>query len=836
MEELTKARGYFDAGNWQDAERWYRRALDADPKNREALERLGRMALQRNDTAAAREWLQKAVELGSRDAAVPNQLGVANARMKRFDEAIACFEQAAKLDPRSAEPHYNWGNALSAQGKPEEAIQQFRAAAANMPDSPEIHYNLANGCRDLGRLNEAVEGYRQTLRLKPDHFKAANNLGNVLRDQGKLSEAVEVFNAILAAKPDYAHGRHNLGVTLLAQHRTAEAIAQFREALRLKPDLVVARTSLGKALAEEGRGDEALPILQSAQSQGKDTSEALLRLAEQMRLAGRYDEAIAGIKAVLEARADFAAAHNDLGLVWFSKQDYRQAIDCYRQAIQIQPDLAEAHSNLAIALLVTGDVPGGLAAINAALRIKPDFAAAHLNRAVTWLRMGRFDRGWHEFEWRRLCDGFRIPPHPAPLWDGSPMPDRCLLLHSEQGLGDTIQFIRYAALVKKRCGSLIVQCQLGLAPLLSRCAGVDRVIVRGESLPEYHVQTPMMSLAAILGTTLETIPAEVPYVSADEALVETWRKRLAEDAGFKVGIGWQGNPKYAADRLRSIPLRYFAPLPSVPGVRLFSLQKGAGTEQIAEVAAVCPVVEFGPEFDTEHGTFMDSAAVIRNLDLVITSDTAVAHLAGALGVPVWVALGYSCDWRWMDEREDSPWYPTMRLFRQARLGNWDELFERIAAELAALVRGESPARPSATPVAPALRAPLSAGELFDRITILKLKQAKISEAVARMNIDCELRELLTVQAQAIACDRELETLVGELQAVNEELWRIEDEIRDCEARADFGPRFIELARSVYRTNDRRYGIKRRINLRTGSAVVEEKRYPSYESRNAEGAG
>ena len=174
---------------------------------------------------------------------------------------------------------------------------------------------------------------------------------------------------------------------------------------------------------------------------------------------------------MIDARADFAAAHNDLGLVWFSKQDYRQAIECYRQAIRIKPDLAEAHNNLAIALFITGDVQAGLAAVDAALRIKPDFAIAHLNRAVTWLRMGRFERGWHEFEWRRLCDNYRIPPLPAPLWDGASSPDRCLLLHSEQGLGDTIQFIRYAPLVKRRCGSLIVQCQPGLAPLLVTLPG-----------------------------------------------------------------------------------------------------------------------------------------------------------------------------------------------------------------------------------------------------------------------------------------------------------------------------------------------------------------------------
>ncbi len=298
------------------------------------------------------------------------------------------------------------------------------------------------------------------------------------------------------------------------------------------------------------------------------------------------------------------------------------------------------------------------------------------------------NQGWHEFEWRRLCENYRIAPLPAPLWDGSAAPQRSVLLHSEQGLGDTLQFIRYAPLVKERCGSVIVQCQPGLAPLLSRSPGVDRLIVRGESLPQYHVQAPMLSLPGILGTRLETIPADVPYLFADDALVEAWRQRLVSFQGCKVGIGWQGNPKYVTDNLRSIPLRHFAPLARVPGVRLFSLQKGPGSEQAAAVRADWPIVEFGPDFDSRRGTFMDTAAVMRNMDLVITSDTALAHLAGGLGVPVWVPLGTACDWRWLDAGEDCPWYPTMRLFRQSRLGDWAGVFAAIAGELARLVRGE----------------------------------------------------------------------------------------------------------------------------------------------------
>ena len=628
MQQLIKARVCYETGDWRQAEELYRVVAEADPQNAEASDRLGRMALRGGDPAAAAQWLLRASVLGSRDATLYSHLGVAHAKLKQFDEAVACFEEAVKLDARCGDALYNWGNALGEMGRMEEAVEKFRAAAAVIPQSPEVHYNLANALRNLGRLNEAVAAYRQAVRVKPDHIRSYNNLGNVLREQGKLREAVEVYKAVLVSRPGYAHAHHNLGVTLAADGCGDEAIEQFREALRLDPGSVAAKSALGKALAAKGQTGEALPMLQAAQKEGKDNAETLLRMADQLRRAGRYDEAAASIRAVIEARADCAAAHNDLGLVWFGKRDYPRAMECYRQAIEIQPDLAEAHNNLAIALFVTEDDEAGLAEVETALRLKPDFAVAHLNRGVTWLRKGRFRDGWHEFEWRRLCENYRLPPVPAPLWDGGPSADRCLLLEAEQGLGDTIQFIRYAPRVRQLCGSVILQCQPGLAPLLSRCPGVDRAIIRGESLPEYHLHVPLMSLPGILGTDLATIPAEVPYLFPDSALVEAWRQRLADYAGFRVGIAWQGNRQYVADFMRSVPLRHFAPLARVAGVTLFSLQKGIGREQIAEVGGDFPVIDFGEEFDANGGTFMDTAAVIRNLDLVVTSDTAVAHVAG----------------------------------------------------------------------------------------------------------------------------------------------------------------------------------------------------------------
>ena len=321
-----------------------------------------------------------------------------------------------------------------------------------------------------------------------------------------------------------------------------------------------------------------------------------------------------------------------------------------------------------------------------------------------WLTRGDFERGWPSYEWRWNQPDSIGRSFTQPFWDGSPLGGRTILLHAELGLGDTIQFIRYVPLVKERGGSVIVECQSALMKLIASAAGIDQLVARGLPLPPFKVQAPLLSLPRIFKTTLDAIPAEVPYLHPDAALVDYWRRELRTsdktpaDLGpsFKIGIAWQGNPKYGHDQQRSIAFTHFARLAGVNGIQLISLQKGFGSEQLqcshhasrddgesAKPSTTAKVIDLGRRLDETSGAFMDTAAVMVNLDLVITSDTAVAHLAGALGVRVWVALPFIPDWRWLLERQDSPWYPTMRLFRQRRLGDWADVFHRIALELSA---------------------------------------------------------------------------------------------------------------------------------------------------------
>jgi hypothetical protein len=480
----------------------------------------------------------------------------------------------------------------------------------------------------------------------------------------------------------------------------------------------------------------------------------------------------------------------------------------------------DACDNLGNALLAQGKTAEAMATYDEILRRRPDSPEAHMARALALLVRGDYDEGWKEYEWRWRCKEFGGLPYPKPLWDGSPLGGRTILLHGEQGLGDTLQFVRYAALVKERGGTVVLACPKVLTRLLTSCPGVDRVVAQGADLPNFDCYAPLLSLPGILGTTRDNVPANVPYLSADPVLGQHWLRELAPVRGFKVGIAWQGNPKYKADRLRSIPLAQFEALARVPGVQLISLQKGPGTEQLAAVADRFRIIDLAARLDELTGPFLDTAAVVRNLDLIVAPDTALTHLAGALGAPLWAALAFSPHWVWGRDREDSPWYPSTRLFRQAKWGDWGEVFARMAAALAKLAAAPRRLGPVLVEVAP--------GELLDKITILEIKAARIADAAKLRHVREELRVLTAARDGALPASAELARLMAELKAVNEQLWDVEDELRCCEANRSFGKRFIELARSVYKTNDRRAALKRQVNELLGSHLVEEKSYAPYE--------
>jgi Tfp pilus assembly protein PilF len=495
---------------------------------------------------------------------------------------------------------------------------------------------LEDGCFvvDASALAASAMTTRQALAVASSLLKA-----------GELQRAEKMLRQIIQEDCRSGEAWFFLGVICQRLKRQAEAVDHYEQSLRLLPDLAEAHNNLGVVLQDMGKIPEA---------------------------EERFREAI-------RQMPDYPEAYNNLGNALQDQGQYAEAVEAYRQALKFRPVYLNALKHMGNALRALGRLNEAIACYEEGLRHAPDHALLHMARGLVWIQMGDFARGWPECEWRLRGPNQPIHRLPQPVWDGGDLGGRTILIIAEQGLGDTIQFIRYAPLVARRGGRVVVVCVQVLSRILATCPGVDSVIVEGDPLPEIACYAQVMSLPAILGTTLQTIPSQVPYLAADPSIVARWRDALHGINEFKIGVVWQGFPKHTKDRERSFRLAHLEPVARVPGVRLFSLQKNFGLDQIKEVSDRFLVTDLGHRLND----FVDTAAVMRNLDLVISADSSPAHLAGALGVPVWMPLPYICDWRWMTEREDSPWYPTMRLFRQRRFGDWDELFTRLASELSA---------------------------------------------------------------------------------------------------------------------------------------------------------
>jgi Flp pilus assembly protein TadD len=508
-------------------------------------------------------------------------------------------------------------------------------------------YSLAVRYHLSGNLRLAEQCYRQVLQLQPDFAEALLNLANILVSQGRLEEAMIHCQGALRLRPDLAQAHNTLGNILVSQGKLEEAVAQCLEALRLQPNYPEAHNSLGNALSRQGKLEEA---------------------------ATHYQKAI-------DHKPEFAEARTNLGNVRKYQLRLEEALACYQQALQANPG-------------------------------HPD---RHFNRAILWLLLGDWERGWREYEWRWLAKGFSRLTLLQSRWDGSPLEGRTLLILTEQGLGDSIQFIRYLPQVRRLGGKVIVQCQRALLPLLTDFVGAEHLIAEGQPLPPFDLFVPLLSIPGVFATTPNCVPADVPYLHAAPGLMAQWRQIMSDvrrpvsgarslkstvflptpdsglrtpDSGryFRIGISWQGSASFPGDRQRSIALSHFATLSKIDGVQLISMQKGPGEEQQQALTS-----NFGlrtpDRIDEDSGPFMDTAAILMSLDLVIASDSAIAHLAGALGVPVWVALSFVPDWRWLLQREDTPWYPSIRLFRQSRHGHWEGVFDRMAEQVRAVLAG-----------------------------------------------------------------------------------------------------------------------------------------------------
>jgi tetratricopeptide (TPR) repeat protein len=643
------------------------------------------------------------------------------------------------------------------------------------------------------------------------------NCGAALWNRGRAPEAIEMLDAALRARPDYPEALCLGGFILGEAGQTDAALRFYDQALGFKPDFLVALSNSGKLLFSLRRFDEALAAFDKAIAIAPANADSWNSRAGALRELGRWEESLAACQKALHLRPGFAEATLNYGTALMKLDRHEEALPIYAKAKALRPDFAAAMCGEGLTLKALGRFDEALAAFDEAVRLGNVDAIS--NRGCLLLMRGQFEPGWEGYErrWlagRSLKDALGVK---FPEWSGKIVAGERLLVMNDHGLGDTIQFSRYAMLAARAGVEVTFLCPKKLHRLFAAHDGV-RLVDEIQSFETFDAQIAVSSLPRAFGTRLDSIPAPVPYLKADGALREKWAARIGAQ-GFKIGISWQGNPNPEADIGRSIPLAAFAPLAALPNVRLIALQKGAGTEQLAALPEGMIVETLGEDFDTGPDAFIDTAAAMAHVDLIVTCDTSIAHLAGALGAPVWVALKQVAEWRWLCDRADSPWYPTMRLFRQRVRGDWNELLARIASALEPLVkRGDPPI------AAKAIAIPGAVGELIDKITILEIKSERIPDAGKLQNVRNELGLLHALQADEGLDRPPLDVLRTSLKAVNAELWEIEDDIRICEKNDDFGPSFIALARAVYRLNDKRSALKLEINRLFGSAIVEEKSY------------
>ena len=569
----------------------------------------------------------------------------------KHQQALEYFNKALQRNPNDPYLRFNLGIALVEQGRLEEALAHFRKAIVLNPNYAMAHNSLGRVLQHLGKIEEAVESYRRAIALAADFAEAHNNLGVALQALGKVNEAETHYRKALAINPRYAEAHNNLGTTLQQLGKAEEALACYRLALQLKPNYVEAHNNLGNLLQERNRLDEAVACYRQALQLDPRYAKAYNNLGVVMQKRGETDEAQRHYRQALQLDPDYAEALNNLGSVFQEQGKTDEALHHYRQALQLDPALTKAQWNLSLALLLHGDYAAGLALYEKRFE-GTDVSEALKARA----NLARFAA--------------------KPRWQGEDLQGKTLLIWTEQGLGDSLMMMRYLPLLRDRgAGNILVACQPSLVRLMESLPAVDRVIGPGVPPDDFDCHCPMMSLPYLFGTRLEAIPNAVPYISVPPAMSEKWTQRLAPFDGLKVGLVWAGSKTQKKDFLRSIPFKEFMPFLAIPGARFISLQKDGGESGGALL-----------DWMAECEDFLDTAALVQQLDLVISVDTAVAHLAGALARPVWLLNRFESEWRWLLEREDSPWYPTMRIFRQPVLHDWGSVIQRVARELAALPR------------------------------------------------------------------------------------------------------------------------------------------------------
>ncbi len=615
----------------------------------ELLHRFAEEAFRAGSPAAAGELLRLAARwpAPASDPVALHADGLRHLNADRLTDAEAAFVAAIRATADVPVWHEHLAVALARQGRFAEAAVTFRVALRLDPTPAATWLNLAQAYRDLKNLPAAELALREAVQRQPDAPDAALALVTTLNEQKKHTEAETLATRLTERFPDHPLPWTALGITRSLNGDHEAAIAPLERAVKLSP-----------------------------------TAEAHSNLAAVFGKLKRWDDCERLAREAVRLNPGHGGGWANLGNCLRDQGQYADAETALLRATTLDPHDPDAAGNLALTVATVGRHDAALRHYDHSLALRPDNVEVRFNRSIAYLTLGDFARGWPEYEARLQTDALKKTrrEYPVPRWTGQPLAGKGILLVAEQGLGDGLQFLRFAEPLAKLGARVVVHPPEALVRLAHTVPGVAEVIDTPNAAVRADFHCPLMSVPLGLKTTVETIPNRVPYLTPPADAVAKWKERLTAVPGFRVGIVWQGNPEHAGDRWRSVPLSRFAPLAAVPGVTLCSVQKGSGSEQLKDCGF--PVTDLGGEI---AGDLADTAGLFVHLDLVLGIDTSPLHLAGALGVPAWLALAFNNDWRWLRDRDDTPWYPSMRLFRQPTLGDWDAVFTRLAAELRRVV-------------------------------------------------------------------------------------------------------------------------------------------------------
>jgi predicted O-linked N-acetylglucosamine transferase (SPINDLY family) len=596
-------------------------------------------------------------------------------------DAATLYETILLMDPQRWEGHFNRGVCHNQLGEHAKAVQCYRRALAVHPQWPETIFNLARSLEWISDRQGAETHYLDLLKIQPKNAKVMFHLGTLNLNRNRSKKALEWYHRALKLAPDWAILHNNMGKALLAMDDSAGAAGHFEHACRLDPDLAEAWFNRAELHHRAGRWEMAVDNYQQAILRQPQMSAAYNNMGDALKHLKRLPQALEAYSRVVQLEPDLAEAHYNFGSACRLDEQYEKAIEHLVKAVQLRPSYADAWNNLALTYKNIGEMERALSYFNRALDIDPTLAVARWNRSFVHLLKGNWQQGWRDFEWRFDLPNWRsIYPHriTGPRWDGSAAPDKTILVHDEQGLGDTFQFLRYLPLVRKKCRKVIFETRKHLVDLLAGSPGIDQIVVRSPKAPPsvaYDCYIPLMSLAGLFGSPQNNTLNTESYITASKVIVEEWKSALPRQ-GTKVGIVWAGRPEHLNDANRSCTIDDLATLFQLKEINFIGLQKGPAATQADSVERT-NFMNIGDRLNN----FADTAGVMANLDLVISVDTSAAHLAGAMGIPVWVMIPYIPDWRWMMHGQGTPWYSSMRLFRQQRPKDWQTVVRAMFTKL-----------------------------------------------------------------------------------------------------------------------------------------------------------